>query len=196
MLKELLHSQIKINDTQIDKLENFSNLLLEWNKTHNLTGAKDLKRVYDNILDSLLPYDFIDTPKRILDVGSGAGFPAIALAVIYPNTQVVLCEPRIKRVAFLRYVALMLNLKNVKVVASRVEKMKDKAFDLITSRAVTNTQMLLNLTSHLQNEQTKYLFYKGSGVMNELEDIDSLFSYKIFQKNNRNYLYIKSNHVA
>lgn len=196
MLKELLLSQIKINDTQIDKLENFSNLLLEWNKTHNLTGAKDLKRVYDNILDSLLPYDFIDTPKRILDVGSGAGFPAIALAVIYPKTQVVLCEPRIKRVAFLRYVALMLNLKNVKVVASRVEKMKDEAFDLITSRAVTNTQMLLNLTSHLQNEQTKYLFYKGSGVMNELEDIDSLFSYKIFQKNNRNYLYIKSNHVA
>jgi len=196
MITSLLKSNITIDEQQIALLKAYSHLLLEWNKTHNLTGAKDLNAVYENILDSLLPSSFITPAKRILDVGSGAGFPALALAILYPNSEVVLCEPRAKRVTFLKYVAIMLNLKNVKVVKKRVEEMEDLAFDLITSRAVTNTQMLLNLTSHLQNEQTRYLFYKGSELMSELEKIDDGLSYDIIQKNSRNYLYIKSKHVA
>jgi len=191
MLKQLLQSNdIDLSDTQIHKLEAFAQTLHEWNKIHNLTGAKDIETIHKNILDSLYPITFIETPKSILDVGSGAGFPAMPLAIVLEDTQVVLCEPLRKRVSFLKYASLSLN--NVEVVASRVEDMEHEPFDLITSRAVTNTQMLLELTNHLASAQTRYLFYKGNRLFDEVKSLKNQLDYDIVQKQQRNYLYIKS----
>jgi len=191
MLKQLLQSNdIDLSDTQIHKLEAFAQTLHEWNKIHNLTGAKDIETIHKNILDSLYPITFIETPKSILDVGSGAGFPAMPLAIVLEDTQVVLCEPLRKRVSFLKYASLSLN--NVEVVASRVEDMEHEPFDLITSRAVTNTQMLLELTNHLASAQTRYLIYKGNRLFDEVKSLKNQLDYDIVQKQQRNYLYIKS----
>ncbi len=176
----------------IVKLENFASLLNEWNQIHNLTGAKTIDAIYVNIVDSLYPLTFIKKPKTLLDVGTGAGFPGLVLAIALPETEVTLSEPLKKRVSFLKYAAMDLELKNLKVEAKRVEKVKHDAFDLISSRAVTNTKLLLDLTEEISNEETDYLFYKGSRVFDEVAEVQHQLNYDIVQKNQRNYLYIKS----
>ena len=173
------------------QLKRFTELLLEWNKIHNLTGAKTPADVEKNIEDSLFPTTFIEKPNSILDVGTGAGFPGMILAIAYPDIRVVLCEPRQKRASFLKYVAMELELSNVEVVRKRVEDYSSEPFGLISSRAVTDTKMLLDLTAHLQTKETRYLFYKGEQVFSELESVERDLDYSIVEKNQRNYLYIK-----
>ena len=182
---------ISLSEAIIEKLEGFATLLHEWNQIHNLTGAKTILAIYENIVDSLYPLSFIETPKRLLDVGTGAGFPGLVLAIALPQTQTVLAEPLKKRVSFLKYAIIDLELKNVKVEAKRVEQMNAEPFDMISSRAVTNTKLLLNLTYAIADEKTAYLFYKGSRVFDEVAQLEGELRYDIIQKNQRNYLYIK-----
>jgi len=192
-LTQLLEQEeIHLSDETIIKLENFASLLHEWNQIHNLTGAKSIDAIYVNIIDSLYPLTFISQPKSLLDVGTGAGFPGLVLAIAYPETEIVLAEPLKKRVSFLKYAAIDLVLPNVKVEAKRVEFVEHDAFKLITSRAVTNTKLLLDLTQEISDSNTEYLFYKGSRVFDEIEDVQHQLDYDIVQKNQRNYLYIKS----
>jgi 16S rRNA (guanine527-N7)-methyltransferase len=195
--KLLNNNDIKIAQSSIDNLEKFSDILLDWNKIHNLTGAKDKKSVYENIIDALYPITFIPFPKNVLDVGTGAGFPGLVLAIVKEESHFTLCEPLKKRATFLRFVVTMLGLSNVTVVSKRVEELESFEFDLITSRAVTNTKLLLNLTKNQRGVDTKYLLYKGSLVFNEINDIsDCELKYDIFTKNKRNYLYIWSANVV
>ena len=192
ILKQILVSEkIEVSEVQLNQLERFTVVLQEWNKIHNLTGAKHLKDIYPNIVDALFPCTFIEEPTSILDVGTGAGFPGMMLAIAYPNIKTVLCEPRNKRASFLKYVAIELGLSNVVVVKKRVEDYDAEPFGLISSRAVTDTKMLLKLTEHLQSSQTHYLFYKGEQVFSELESVRETLIYDIIEKNQRNYLYIK-----
>ncbi len=189
--RRLAAENIILSHEIIMKLERFAALLHEWNQVHNLTGAKNIEAIYDNIIDSLYPLTFIEKPKTLLDVGTGAGFPGLVLAIALPQTEVVLAEPLKKRVSFLKYAAIDLELSNVSVEAKRVEKVEHVPFELISSRAVTNTRLLLELTENISNEQTAYLFYKGSRVFDEVADVQHQLDYDIVQKNQRNYLYIK-----
>ena len=183
--------EIALSDETIIKLENFASLLGEWNQVHNLTGAKSLDAIYVNIVDSLYPLTFIKKPKSLLDVGTGAGFPGLALAIAMPECEVVLAEPLKKRVSFLKYAAIDVGISNVKVEAKRVEFVTHEAFEMISSRAVTNTKLLLDLTKAISDAHTEYLFYKGSRVFDEVADVEHKLEYDIVQKNQRNYLYIK-----
>jgi len=182
---------IELSVEIIEKLERFTLLLQEWNRVHNLTGAKTVEAIYGNIVDSLYPLVFIERPKSLLDVGTGAGFPGFVLATALPETEVVLTEPLKKRVAFLKYAAIDIGLENVKVEAKRVERVEHAPFDLISSRAVTNTKLLLELTENISDSHTNYLFYKGSRVFEEIEAVGHQLDYDIVQKNQRNYLYIR-----
>jgi 16S rRNA (guanine527-N7)-methyltransferase len=182
---------IDLEEEIIVKLENFASLLHEWNQIHNLTGAKTIDAIYVNIVDSLYPLTFIKKPKTLLDVGTGAGFPGLALAIALPECEVVLAEPLKKRVSFLKYAAIDGGLSNVRVEAKRVEFVEHDAFELISSRAVTNTKLLLDLTAEISDVKTEYLFYKGSRVFDEVADVQHQLDYDIVQKNQRNYLYIK-----
>lgn len=191
-LAQYLESEkITLEDEVIVKLENFASLLNEWNQIHNLTGAKTIDAIYVNIVDSLYPLTFIAQPTTLLDVGTGAGFPGLVLAIALPQTKVVLAEPLKKRVSFLKYAAIDLELPNVSVEAKRVEKVEHEPFELISSRAVTNTKLLLDLTNNISDIKTEYLFYKGSRVFDEVADVQHQLDYDIVQKNQRNYLYIK-----
>jgi len=181
---------IDLKQSTIVELEEFSELLNDWNKIHNLTGAKTIDAIYRNIVDSLYPLNFIKEPKTLLDVGTGAGFPGLVLAIALPKTKVVLAEPLKKRVSFLKYASI--DMQNVKVEGKRVESVEHEAFDLISSRAVTNTKLLLELTKNISSTKTEYLFYKGSRVFDELEDVQNQLNYDIVQKSQRNYLYIKT----
>jgi len=187
----LEQEHIVLKDETVSKLEHFASLLHEWNQSHNLTGAKTIEAIYVNIVDSLYPLTFIKIPSTLLDVGTGAGFPGLVLAIALPDTNVVLAEPLKKRVSFLKYASIDLKLSNVTVEAKRVENIAHESFGLISSRAVTNTKLLLDLTTHISSALTEYLFYKGSLLFDELEDVQHQLRYDIVQKNQRNYLYIK-----
>ncbi len=192
ILKRYLDQEnILVSQDLMEKLEHFASLLHEWNGVHNLTGAKTIDAIYDNIIDSLYPLTFITTPKTLLDVGTGAGFPGLVLAIAMPDTEVVLAEPLKKRVSFLKYACIDIGISNVRVEAKRVEKIEHAPFDLISSRAVTNTALLLNLTRTLSDLNTRYLFYKGSRVFDEIDAVQHQLDYDIVQKAHRNYLYIK-----
>ncbi len=192
-LTQLLEKEgITVAPNSIIKLEHFATLLHEWNQVHNLTGAKSIEAIYGNIVDALYPLSFVKKPQTLLDVGTGAGFPGLVLAIALPDTKVVLAEPLKKRVSFLKYATIDGALLNVTVEAKRVEDITHRVFEMISSRAVTNTKLLLDLTQHLSNCQTEYLFYKGSRVFDEVADVEHQLNYDIVQKNQRNYLYIKS----
>ena len=191
--RRLISENILLDDEVLSKLEKFAALLHEWNRVHNLTGAKTVEAIYGNIVDSLYPLTFVKRPKSLLDVGTGAGFPGLVLAVALPDTEVVLAEPLKKRVSFLKYACMDIGIDNVKVEAKRVETVEHEVFDLISSRAVTNTKLLLELTKAVSDAHTEYLFYKGSRVFDEIEDVQHQLDYDIVQKNQRNYLYIRGN---
>jgi len=187
----LTTEEIVLSSEAIERLEQFAQLLHEWNRIHNLTGAKTVSAIYDNIIDSLFPLNFIKRTKTLLDVGTGAGFPGLVLAIALPEVETVLCEPLKKRVSFLKYAIVDLGLKHCKVEAKKVEKVVHEPFELISSRAVTNTKLLLSLTEAISDKKTAYLFYKGSQVFDEIDEVQHQLDYDIVQKNRRNYLYIK-----
>ena len=115
LAEKLAQESIVLDDGTIDYLERFACLLDEWNQVHNLTGAKTMDAIYNNIVDSLYPLTFIKQAKTILDVGTGAGFPGLMLGIALPETEIVLAEPLKKRVAFLKYVSIDLGLTNIQV---------------------------------------------------------------------------------
>jgi 16S rRNA (guanine527-N7)-methyltransferase len=184
-------AEITITAAQIAQLEQFADLLHEWNQIHNLTGAQTLDAIYENIVDSVYPVTFIEMPDSLLDVGTGAGFPGLALAVVYSEVDVVLCEPRNKRATFLKFTAMELGLSRVTVAKMRVEALAHEPFGMVSSRAVTDTQLLLDITAHLSDERTDYLFYKGSHVFDEIEATKNQLNYDIVSRDKRNYLWIK-----
>jgi 16S rRNA (guanine527-N7)-methyltransferase len=190
--QHLTKAAIPLSEEKCLKLERFATLLHEWNQVHNLTGAKELESIYENIIDSLYPVTFITPPSSLLDVGTGAGFPGMALGIYFDDTETVLCEPLNKRASFLKFIIMELELKNITVAKMRVEKLQHTPFAMISSRAVTDTQLLLEITGNVSDGQTQYLFYKGSHVFDEIKASDNQLNYAIVSRDKRNYLWIKA----
>lgn len=190
-LKQLIESNdLKFNDKFYEDCEVFTKLLRQWGQIHNLTGSLQVDDINENILDSVYPLKFIDKHESFADIGTGAGYPGLILAMALRDTKAYLIEPRIKRVSFLNFVKASLKLDNLKVICNRVEKVEDLNVDLITSRAVTNTNLLLDITDNIKEDTSSYLFYKGSLVNDEVEDA-KVNNYTIVNRKDRNYLYIK-----
>jgi 16S rRNA (guanine527-N7)-methyltransferase len=176
-----------------ERCEKFKSLLKEWGRVHNLTSPASLNDtdIEANIIDSIYPLKFLKPFSSFGDVGTGAGYPGLILAIACPNIPCTLIEPRVKRVSFLNYAKNILGLKNVLVIQKRVENVTDVKCDLITSRAVTNTNLLLDITKNISNKDSSYLFYKGSICEEEIVG-DNLSHYEIIPVGEyRNYLYIK-----
>ncbi|MCT7615429.1 16S rRNA (guanine(527)-N(7))-methyltransferase RsmG [Aliarcobacter butzleri] len=191
MLQKLLEANnLKFEDKFYEDCEVFVKLLQQWGTIHNLSGRLTRDDIYENILDSLYPLTFIEKYDSFADIGTGAGYPGLILAIALRDTKAYLIEPRIKRVSFLNFVKATLKLDNLVVLCNRVEEVKDLQVDLITSRAVTNTSLLLDITKNIKKSNSSYLFYKGSMLESELENA-KVNNYKIVNKKDRNYLYIK-----
>jgi len=192
MLKNSLKRiDLEFDDIFYERCDKFISLLQRWGKVHNLTASLKTQEIENNIIDSIYPLKFIDEFNSLVDIGTGAGYPGMLLAIARPNCKVTLVEPRSKRAAFLNFVKSALKLENVVVLQSRIEDIDAQKFDLVTSRAVTNTALLLDLTEHFKDDDTKYLFYKGSLCQEEIEDA-KLQNYEIVKVGeHRNYLYMR-----
>lgn len=190
-LKTILEKHnINLEENFYKDIKVFIELLQKWGKVHNLSGSLDEDSIYENILDSLFPLTFIENFSSFADIGTGAGYPGLILAIARKDSLGYLIEPRIKRVAFLSFVKANLGLNNLTILQKRVEAVDDLKAELITSRAVTNTKLLIELTKNIKQDNSSYLFYKGSMLENEIEEA-KLNDYKIVSRSDRNYLYIK-----
>ena len=190
-LKQLLENHnLNFDNKFYEDCDVFISLLQQWGKVHNLSGRLTREDIEENILDSLYPLTFINKYKSFADIGTGAGYPGLILAIAQRDVKSYLIEPRIKRVSFLNFVKASLKLDNLTILCNRVEEVKDLQVDLITSRAVTNTSLLLDITANIKKENSSYLFYKGSMLDEELE-VAKVNDYKIVNRKDRNYLYIK-----
>ena len=169
-----------------EKLNIFINELLKWNKVHKLTNYKTKEMLFEQIEDSLYPIEWVEG-KNAIDIGTGAGFPGMILAIAKPEMKWYLVEPLKKRYSFLNYIKMILDLKNVKVVPKRLENSNIEKVDLITSRAVTKTDEILNIAKPFLKKDGKILLYKGSSVLEELG-----VKAQIKTRGNRNYVLIKN----
>ena len=154
------------------KLKDYASLLLHWNKTHNLSGAKTVQEVEENIADCLYPMHFISAFKSAIDIGSGAGFPAIPLAIQNPQSLFFLTEPRKKRASFLQMLKIELELENIELFPCILQEAPiPQKVDLITSRAVAPTPLLIQISQAFLLDGGAFLFYKGSKLLEEGEKI-------------------------
>ena len=186
-IKYLEELNIYPTEDQLDKLNKFYNLLIEWNEKINLTRIVDEKDVYlKHFYDSLTITKEVDLSKvnTLCDVGTGAGFPGIVLKIMYPNLQVTLIDSLQKRVNYLNEIIKVLELTNIEAIHSRGEDYKG-SFDVVTSRAVANIEKLVNYTMHLVSKDGVFIAMKGN-IDNELTD-------SIKQKLSKKYKVIKIN---
>jgi len=161
----------------IEKLEIYLATLKKWNKVYNLTAINDdTDIIVKHFLDSLSVNQYIQNSGRILDVGTGAGFPGLILALFNPEKSFVLVDGVSKKISFLQEMIGKLNLKNVIAVHTKVEQYNvAEQFDIIISRAFADIKKMTKLTSHLIKDGGKFIAMKGPDVMSELDDISLPF---------------------
>lgn len=160
------------------KLQKFMDLVLKENEVMNLTAITDYKEFIDkHFYDSLLPTEVIDfNNKKIIDIGSGAGFPGIPLAIVFPNSKVTLLDPMNKRCVFLKKVVDELGLKNVVIICKRAEDIDSllrESFDIVTARAVTNLRILVELTLPYLKNNGVLVAYKGIKYKEEINEANN-----------------------
>lgn len=145
-LKEL---NIEITQDQLNQLELYYKLLVEWNNKINLTGIIEHNEVYlKHFYDSLTICRNIDLNKidTIADIGTGAGFPGMVIKIVFPNIKVDLIDSLGKRITFLKEVANKLNLENINIINARAEEyalIEREKYDIVTARAVAPLNILL-----------------------------------------------------
>lgn len=167
-----------LTENQISSLAKYRELILEWNKKFNLTAITDLDEIEEkHFVDSLYLDRYLDLEyQTLLDVGSGAGFPGIPLAIAHPNLKVTLLESNGKKVTFLKEVIKELQLNNVEVVQARAEEFnKRESFDIVTARAVKELNILLEITFHLVKVGGYFVAYKSSAIDGEINRASKAF---------------------
>ena len=165
--KEIEKLGISITPNMKQQLEEYANFLLEYNEHTNLTAIKTKEEVYlKHFYDSLTLTKIANLEKgSLLDVGTGAGFPGLVLAIIFPNLDVTLLDSNNKKITFLKECITRLQIKNAHTVYSRAEdytKIHRESFDFVTSRAVAELRILLELNIPAVKVNGLFLAMKGN----------------------------------
>ena len=177
-IEELKLINISLTQNQLDQLNEYYNLLIEYNKVMNLTGITDYEEVYlKHFYDSLTLAKVIDlnSINSLCDIGTGAGFPGLVLKIVFPNLKITLLDSLNKRVEFLKVVIDKLNLKNIEVIHSRAEDyaLKNRNnFDVTTARAVAHTSILLEYAIPLTKINGYFIPLKAN-MTDELKEINN-----------------------
>jgi 16S rRNA (guanine527-N7)-methyltransferase len=178
--REILDSELKklgIEDPVINgKIYQYRELILSWNEKINLTSITEEEDMYiKHFIDSYMitKIDIKLKKKRILDVGTGAGFPGIPLALLYKDASFTLVDSLNKRINFLEIVKSDLSLDNVELIHARAEDLAKDAdyrqqFDVVLSRAVADLSVLLEYTLPFVRIGGHFIAYKGSNYKREM----------------------------
>ena len=167
-VKELENINIMLSSKQLDQLDKYYQLLIEWNKKINLTRIIEEKDVYlKHFYDSLTLSRVIDLNKelKLCDIGTGAGFPGLVLKIVFPKLKITLVDSLLKRIKFLNIVIDELKLTDIETIHSRVEdyvKFHKNEFDIVTSRAVSKLSNLLEYSIPLLNQNGYFIPMKAN----------------------------------
>ena len=205
--EELSKLGIVLTSTQENQLEMYYNLLIEWNNKMNLTGITERNSVYlKHFYDCITLIKAIDLTKnlKIVDVGTGAGFPGLVLKIVFPNLDVVLVDALNKRINFLNHVIESLKLENIEAIHDRIEnyaKNNLEVFDLVTCRAVAKLNIISELCLPLAKINGYFIPMKAT-IEDEISDtkyldvlkskVDSVITFNLPIENSvRNLIVIK-----
>jgi 16S rRNA (guanine527-N7)-methyltransferase len=155
--------------------ENFAALLGEldkWNRKVNLTAIRDPEEmITGHLLDSLVARPFLEG-ERVLDVGTGAGFPGLPLALVEPQRQFALVDSNNKKIQFVQHIAALLGLGNVIAVKARSEDYAPgERFDTVIARAVAALPRLVEIAGHHVGEDGVFVALKGRHPAEEIEQL-------------------------
>jgi 16S rRNA (guanine527-N7)-methyltransferase len=162
--------KLSINDQKKKTIQRYIDILKEENQHTNLVGKSTLQNPWlSHILDSLQILFFVNDKKlSLLDMGTGAGFPGSILSIAgFEN--VTLMDSNGKKITFLKNIKKRLDL-NTNIVLGRIESVKDKKYDIITSRALANLNKLLSYSQNFIKKNTVLIFLKGKTVNEEITE--------------------------
>ena len=191
---------VPVTEKEINLLEKYYNLLIEYNEKINLTAITEKKDVYlKHFYDSLTLVKVIDFAKieSMCDIGTGAGFPGIVIKIFYPNIKLTLVDALNKRINFLDVVIKELSLENVTLIHARAEeygKVHRECFDVVTARALSSFPILLEYSASLLKVHGHLIAMRGlddsSDGINALKvlnlKINNVLEFKLpFEESNR-----------
>ena len=165
---------LPLQDDQMKKLDQFATMVQRTNQSFNLTAHQTIEMIREKgIYDSLcFPVSQWQGKGRLLDLGSGAGFPGIPLNIVYPQFSMTLLEPTQKKAAFLTDLIATLQLKKINVISQRAEVLARSEgflpFDIVVARAVAPLPILLELMIPLLKVGGQALVYKGKDYLSEI----------------------------
>lgn len=176
-MKEILTKiNIELNKKQIEQFYKYMNLLIEWNNKMNLTAIVDPDEIIiKHFVDSIIISKYIKTNARIIDIGTGAGFPGVPLKIIREDIDILLLDSLNKRINFLNEVITELGLTKITAIHARVEefarnKKYRENFEVVVSRAVANMSTLSEYMLPLTKVGENTICMKGSEFEDELEN--------------------------
>ena len=175
-IKEIEKLNISLDNDKLEKLDKYYNLLVSENKLYNLTAITEEEQVYlKHFYDSLtISKTHIFTNEKVIDLGTGAGFPGIVLKIFYPDIHITLLDSTLKKCNFLKKVSEKLNLGNVTIINARAEeysKNNRELCDIVVSRAVAPLKHLLEYGVPLLKINGLFISMKGN-IENDITNID------------------------
>ncbi len=178
LINAFAQTGISPNETQLDQLSDYYSLLIEYNERFNLTAITDkTEAAVKHFADSAFLLSFLPDKQltgRLIDVGSGAGFPGMVLGILSPQTQIVLLESNVKKSGFLNEVKQRLDLRNTSVICTRAEdagqnSLYRECFDHAVARAVASLAVLMEYCSPFLKTGGRFIAYKGNISDDEME---------------------------
>jgi 16S rRNA (guanine527-N7)-methyltransferase len=168
--------KINLSEFHMKQFEKYEELLLEWNEKINLTAIIEEKDIITkHFIDSLTCMKYIKENDKVIDVGTGAGFPGIPLRIINESINLTLLDALNKRIVYLNDVIEKLNLKNVIAIHGRAEELgrqdqyREK-YDVVTARAVANLRVLSEYCLPFVKKEGIFICMKGPDVKEEMEE--------------------------
>ena len=174
-IAQLLEPYIQLNESRLSVISKYIDLLLKWNARMNLTAIREPNEmVQRHFGESFFAANYLLKQKPVssaIDLGSGAGFPGMPLAILAPEVQITLIEAHQKKATFLRELIAQLGIKNVRVFADRGQKLGQEA-DLVAMRAVENFSQVLPVAVRLANAGGRVVLMIGASQIEEAKSVE------------------------
>lgn len=171
-------------DAHKEEFERYSELLIKWNRTYNITAISNPREIIEkHFLDSLTPLKYLPERGSLLDIGTGGGFPGVPLKIVHPALSVSLIDSVQKKCRFCENIVRELGLNDVKVIHGRAENktVENSAgkFDVIISRAALELKDFIKIGhNYLKNAGSILISMKGDNIKNELNNSHRILNEK------------------